>query len=64
MLRKSMLTALGNAVPTHLLDRELFDFKAIGAGVGNLADELDSALGVHDDTHTRALEPQLVALTL
>lgn len=62
MLRKSMLTALGNTVPTHLFDRELFDFKAIGAGTGNLADELDAALGVHDETHTRSLEPQLVSL--
>lgn len=64
MLRKSMLTALGNTVPTHLLDRELFDFKSLGAGTGNLADELDAALGVHDETHTQSLEPHLVALTL
>ena len=64
MLRKSMLTALGNAVPTHLFDHKLFDFKAIGAATGNVADELDAALGVHDDTHTRSLEPQLVALAL
>ena len=64
MLRKSMLTALGNTVPTHLFDRELFDFKSIGAGTGNLADELDAALGVHDETHTRSLEPQLVSLTM
>lgn len=64
MLRKSMLTALGNTVPTHLFDQELFDFKSIGAGTGNLADELDAALGVHDETHTRSLEPQLVSLTM
>jgi tRNA 2-thiocytidine biosynthesis protein TtcA len=64
MLRKSMLTALGNTVPTHLFDRELFDFKSISAGTGNLADELDAALGVHDETHMRSLEPQLVSLTM
>ncbi len=64
MLRKSMLTALGNTVPTHLFDRELFDFKSIGVGTGNLADELDAALGVHDETHTRSLEPHMVALAL
>jgi tRNA 2-thiocytidine biosynthesis protein TtcA len=64
MLRKSMLTALGNTVPTHLFDRELFDFKSIGAGTGNLADELDAALGVHDETHSRSLEPQLVSLQM
>lgn len=67
MLRKSMLTALGNTVPTHLFDHQLFDFKSIGndgAGTGNLADELDAALGVHDETHTRSLEPQLVSLTI
>lgn len=67
MLRKSMLTALGNTVPTHLFDHQLFDFKSIGngaAGTGNLADELDAALGVHDETHTRSLEPQLVSLTM
>lgn len=64
MLRKSMLTALGNTVPTHLFDRDLFDFKSLGAGTGNLADELDAALGVHDETHTRSLEPQLVSLTM
>ncbi|MBI1760451.1 MAG: tRNA 2-thiocytidine(32) synthetase TtcA [Acidobacteria bacterium] len=62
MLRKSMLTALGNTVPTHLFDRELFDFKSIGAATGNLADELDAALGVHDETHTRSMPAQLVAL--
>jgi tRNA 2-thiocytidine biosynthesis protein TtcA len=48
-IRKSMLTALGNAVPTHLLDANLFDFKALTAGIGDVAVELDAALGVHEE---------------
>jgi tRNA 2-thiocytidine biosynthesis protein TtcA len=63
-LRKSMLTALGNAVPTHLFDRQLFDFKSISAGVGDVAAELDAALGMHDETHQQVLAPQLVSLTM
>jgi hypothetical protein len=31
-IRASMLTALGNAVPTHLLDPKLFNFKSLSAG--------------------------------
>jgi tRNA 2-thiocytidine biosynthesis protein TtcA len=63
-LRKSMLTALGNAVPTHLFDRQLFDFKSISAGVGDVAAELDAALSMHDETHLQPLAPQLVSLTM
>lgn len=55
-VRASMLTALGNAVPTHLLDPELFDFKKLSAGRGDVGAELDLALG-HTDT-----EPALVAI--
>ena len=51
-----MLTALGNVVPTHLLDSTLFDFKKLSAGTGDLAAELDLALG-HTDS-----EPALVAI--
>jgi tRNA 2-thiocytidine biosynthesis protein TtcA len=63
-LRKSMLTALGNTVPSHLFDRQLFDFKSISAGVGDVAAELDAALGMHDETHQQTREPQLVSLTM
>src|SRR5216117_4363135 len=35
-IRASMLTALGNAVPTHLLDPALFDFKKLSAGTGDI----------------------------
>jgi tRNA 2-thiocytidine biosynthesis protein TtcA len=55
-LRASMLTALGNAVPSHLLDPELFDFKSLSVGTGNVEAELDLALG-HTDS-----EPALVAI--
>ena len=57
-IRSSMLTALGNAVPTHLLDPNLFDFKSLSAGVGNVAAELDLALGHTDE----GLAPTLVSL--
>jgi tRNA 2-thiocytidine biosynthesis protein TtcA len=55
-VRASMLTALGNAVPTHLLDPNLFDFRKLTAGTGNVEAELDLALG-HTDS-----EPALVAI--
>src|SRR2546423_7956227 len=40
-IRSSMLTALGNAVPTHLLDPNLFDFNSLAAGTGDIEDEHD-----------------------
>lgn len=55
-VRASLLTALGNAVPTHLLDPNLFDFKKLSAGCGDVEAELDLALG-HTDS-----EPALVAI--
>src|SRR5213078_3376347 len=55
-IRASMLTALGNAVPTHLLDPNLFDFRKLSATTGDVAAELDLALG-HTDS-----EPALVAI--
>src|SRR5947208_3598339 len=55
-IRASMLTALGNAVPTHLLDPNLFDFKKLSSATGDVAAELDLALG-HTDS-----EPALVAI--
>jgi tRNA 2-thiocytidine biosynthesis protein TtcA len=57
-LRSSMLTALGNAVPTHLLDPKLFDFKSISAATGDIEAELDLAVGHTDDE----LSPALVSI--
>jgi tRNA 2-thiocytidine biosynthesis protein TtcA len=62
VLRQSMLTALGNVVKTHLLDPNLFDFKSISAGVGSIADELDAAVGVHDEDGNALAAPALVTL--
>jgi len=56
-VRASMLNALGNVKPSQLLDRELFDFKKLTAGTGDVASELDLALG-HTDS-----EPALVAIS-
>jgi tRNA 2-thiocytidine biosynthesis protein TtcA len=58
-LRSSMIKALSNVSPSHLLDRELFDFK-INSAAGNIADELDSAV----DRHAIAPDMHLVPVTL
>jgi len=55
-VRASLLTALGKAVPSHLLDPNLFDFKKLSSGSGDVEAELDLALG-HTDS-----EPALVAV--
>ncbi|HEY0004381.1 MAG TPA: tRNA 2-thiocytidine(32) synthetase TtcA [Pyrinomonadaceae bacterium] len=57
-IRSSMMTALGNIALSHLLDTNLFDFKNLQSGTGNIETELDSALG-HTDADT---EPALVSL--
>jgi tRNA 2-thiocytidine biosynthesis protein TtcA len=57
-IKSSMLTALGNAVPTHLLDPKLFNFKSISAAAGDVSAELDLAIGHTDD----GLVPSLVSI--
>jgi tRNA 2-thiocytidine biosynthesis protein TtcA len=59
-IRASMLTALGNAVPSHLLDPSLFDFKHLRAADGNVEAELDAALGHADPDDAPA--PALVSI--
>jgi tRNA 2-thiocytidine biosynthesis protein TtcA len=57
-IRSSMLTALGNAIPSHLLDHQLFDFKKLKATSGDIEAELDLAVGhTHED-----LQPTLVSI--
>jgi len=56
LINLAMLTALGKAVPSHLMDPKLFDFRKIQSGVGDVEAELDLALG-HTDS-----EPALVAI--
>jgi len=55
-IRASMLTAMGNAVPSHLLDPALFDFKKLSAGTGDVESELDIVLGHTDE------EPAMVSI--
>jgi hypothetical protein len=53
-----MLTAMGNVKPSQLLDLQLFDFKKLRQGTGDVEAELDLAVG-HTD---RDLEPTLVSI--
>ena len=57
-VRASMLNALGNVRPSHLLDSELFNFKKLNSATGDVAAELDLALG-HTDAE---LTPTLVSI--
>jgi tRNA 2-thiocytidine biosynthesis protein TtcA len=56
-LRSSMLTALGNAKPSHLLDHQLFDFRKLTAASGDVEGELDLAVGHTDEGLAQLLVP-------
>ena len=43
--RSSILAALGRVVPSHLMDRRIFDFASLETQVGDVVAELDAAVG-------------------
>ena len=57
-VRSSMLRAVGNTVPSHLMDHKLFDFSRLSAASGDIESELDLAVGHTDEE----LEPALVTI--
>ncbi len=60
-IRHSMLAALTNIAPSHLLDARLYDFKRLAPVVADISTELDAAIG-HADI-TNAPQPTLVSIS-
>lgn len=54
-IRSSMLNAVGNVLPSHLLDTKLFDFRKLTAASGDVAAELDLAVGHTDEELSQTL---------
>lgn len=62
-IRGSMLTALGNAIPTHLLDPKLFDFRGLApVPHAEFEADLDAAVG-HADPEGLSAMPALVSIS-
>lgn len=53
-VRRSILAALGRVIPSHLMDRGLFDFASLEAQVGDVAAELDAAVGNIEPTNPQS----------
>lgn len=51
-IRNSMSAALGNIAPSHLLDSRLYDFTRFASARGDVAAELDAAIGHINDEDT------------
>jgi tRNA 2-thiocytidine biosynthesis protein TtcA len=62
-VRNSMLRALGNISPSQLMDTRLFDFHSLSGVAANLADELDAAIGAHNDAIASTLVPVTFNIT-
>ena len=56
-VRQSITTALGNIQPSHMLDPNMFDFKNLKPGVGNIEEELDMVVD-----HNVAESPTLISI--
>jgi tRNA 2-thiocytidine biosynthesis protein TtcA len=49
-VRNSLRAALGRVIPSHLFDKGLYDFSRFAGTAGDVAAELDSALGIDETT--------------